>query len=169
MCIRGEPVREEEDVEGETMTKNLTKEPDPADGQSTAGRRLPAVDYLVLDKPPYLRAHECASCGALYFDRRNACARCFRGDFTTRRLESTGVVRAFTVVHRAAPSVPVPYTSAVVELDGGGIVKANLLGVSEPEEIVPELRVRLDTFLAGTDDDGTEAIAFGFRPEGRLS
>ena len=25
--------------------------------------------------------------------------------------------------------------------------------------------VRLTTFVAGTDDDGTEAVAFGFEPE----
>ena len=42
-------------------------------------------------------------------------------------LATTGVVRSFTIIHRAAPGVPVPYVSSVVELDGGGVVKANLL------------------------------------------
>ena len=28
------------------------------------------VDYLVLDPEPHLRAHECTSCGARFFDRR---------------------------------------------------------------------------------------------------
>jgi hypothetical protein len=27
------------------------------------------------------------------------------------------------------------------------------------------MRVRLTTFVAGTDDDGTSAIAFGFEPD----
>lgn len=158
------PTRPE--VKGEMMTETTAAERGPAPGRSGQADRMPAVDYLVLDEPPYLRANQCTACGALYFDRRNACARCFGIDFGARRLESTGVVRAYTIVHRAAPSVPVPYTSAVVDLDGGGVVKANLLGVTDPDRITPNLRVRLDTFTAGTDDDGTEAIAFGFRPAG---
>jgi uncharacterized OB-fold protein len=127
-------------------------------------KRIPAVDYLVIDSdPPHLRANECSSCGALFFDRRNACAHCSSTTFKQRALANTGVVRAFTTVHRAAPGLPVPYTSVVVELDGGGFVKANLLDVSNPERIVPELPVSLDTFIAGADDDGVEAIAFGYR------
>lgn len=147
-------------------TKKLAEDLDPTGKSPDTGARLPAVDYLVLDDSPYLQARECEACGALYFDRRNACARCFGVEFGARRLDRTGEVRAYTIVHRAAPSVPVPYTSVVVSLDGGGIVKANLLGVSDPERITPGLRVKLDTFVAGTDDDGTEAVAFGFRPEG---
>ena len=37
-----------------------------------------------------------------------------------RRLGTTGVVRSFAIVHQAAPGVPVPYVSTVVDLDGGG-------------------------------------------------
>jgi len=127
-------------------------------------KRIPAVDYLVIDNDaPHLRTNECSSCGALFFDRRNACAHCSNTTFTQRALANTGVVRAFTTVHRAAPGLPAPYTSVVVELDGGGFVKANLLDVTDPEQIVPELPVSLDTFIAGADDDGVEAIAFGYR------
>lgn len=126
-------------------------------------QQIPVVDYLVLTEPPHLEAHECVSCAALYFDRRNACARCGRVEFGRRTLSNDGRVRAFTVVHRAAPSVPAPYTSVVVDLDGGGAVKANLLDVTAPDEITPGLPVTLDTFVAGVDDDGVEAVGFGFR------
>ena len=71
-------------------------------------QRMPIVDYLVLDEQPYLKSRECSSCGALYFDRRNACSRCFTTSFGTRRLATTGTVRAYTIVHRAAPSLPTP-------------------------------------------------------------
>jgi uncharacterized OB-fold protein len=81
-------------------------------------------------------------------------------------LADEGVVRAFTIVHRAAPGVAAPYTSAVVELTGGGHVKANLVGVTDPAAIAPGLKVRLVTFPAGQDDEGTTAIAFGFEPIG---
>jgi uncharacterized protein len=36
--------------------------------------QMPVVDYLVLGDEPHLEANACTSCGALFFDRRNACA-----------------------------------------------------------------------------------------------
>lgn len=126
-------------------------------------QQIPIVDYLALTDPPHLEAHECGTCSALYFDHRNACARCGGVEFGRKALSNEGTVRAFTIVHRAAPSVPTPYTSVVVELAGGGVVKANLLDVTDPAEITPRLPVSLDTFVAGVDDDGVEAIGFGYR------
>ncbi|MBH0119552.1 OB-fold domain-containing protein [Rhodococcus sp. CX] len=125
--------------------------------------RIPVVDYLVLADPPYLQAHTCVGCNALFFDRRNACAHCGAREFTSKALANSGRVRAYTQVHRAAPSVPVPYISVIVDLDGGGVVKANLLD-TDLDDITSGLVVRLTTFVAGVDDDGTEAIAFGYVP-----
>lgn len=125
-------------------------------------KQIPVVGYLELDDPPHLTAHACVGCGALYFDRRNACAKCFGTAFGTKPLSNTGHLRAFTIVHRAKG----PFVSAIVDLDGGGVVKANLLGVEDPEKISPRMPVALDTFVVGTDDEGTEAIAFGYRPRG---
>jgi len=127
-------------------------------------RSIPAVDYLVLGEDPHLVASECRQCAALYFDRRNACAMCSTTDFTSRRLSNEGVVRAYTIVQRGAKSGP--FTSAVVELTGGGVVKANLIGVADPAAIHPETKVRLTTFDVGTDDDGVVAVAFGYEPIG---
>jgi uncharacterized OB-fold protein len=130
------------------------------------GKQIPMVDYLVLDDgEPHLSAHECEACGALYFDRRVACGKCGGRSFSRRRLNDDGTVRAFTIVHRAAPGVPTPYVSAVVDLDGGGVVKANVVDVdASPDAVSLGMPVRLTTFVAGTDDDGTEAVAFGFTP-----
>lgn len=129
------------------------------------GRQVPIVDYLVLDGDPHLVAKECTACGAHYFDRRNACASCGGRTFTSRPLGTTGVVRSFTIVHRAAPGVPAPFVSAVVDLDGGGVVKANMVDVDPtPEAVRLGMPVRLTTYVAGTDDEGTQAVAFGFAP-----
>jgi uncharacterized OB-fold protein len=81
-------------------------------------------------------------------------------------LAKDGHVRAFTIVHRAAPGIPTPYVSAIVELDGIGVVKANLTGITEADQITPDLPVTLTTFSAGFDDNGTEAVGFAFRPKG---
>jgi uncharacterized OB-fold protein len=132
---------------------------------TTSAGQIPMVSYLVLDGdgPPHLLAQRCTSCHATFFDRRNACASCGARQFETVPLRNAGMLRSYTIVHRAAPNVPVPYVSAVVELDGGGVIKANLVGVDpDPKAIHLGGRVHLTTFVAGTDDDGTEAMAFGY-------
>jgi uncharacterized protein len=127
--------------------------------------QVPYVGYLALGSDPHLVANECQSCGALFFDRRNACANCGAREFGTRRLGNEGVVRAFTIVHRATPDVKVPYVSAIVDLDGGGVVKANIVDVDPvPDQVTLGMRVALTTFGVGTDSAGTEAVSFGYRP-----
>jgi uncharacterized OB-fold protein len=130
------------------------------------GERVSVVDYLVLDDgEPYLVATACQGCGATYFERHNACGRCFGTIFERRRMANTGTVRSFTIVHRAGPGVAVPFVSAIVELDGGGVVKANIRDVEpEPGELRLGMPVAMTTFVAGADDDGTEAVAFGYSP-----
>jgi uncharacterized protein len=130
------------------------------------GKQVPIVDYLVIDDgPPHLVAHRCDNCGALYFDRRNACAKCSGRSFSKQRLADDGTVRSFTIVHRAAPGVPTPYVSAIVDLSGGGVVKANLLNVEpSPDHVRFGMKVRLTTTVAGVDDEGTEAVQFGYEP-----
>lgn len=128
--------------------------------------QIPVVDYFSLDGTPHLEAQECENCGALYFGRRNACAKCFKaGPFKVRRLADTGTIRGFSVIQRAAPGLTAPYVSALIDLDGGGSVKGNILNTeASPENIKLGMPVRLTTYSLGTDDDGTEAVAFGFQP-----
>ena len=130
------------------------------------GHQVPIVDYLVLDDgAPYLCANVCEECGAFYLDRRNACAKCGKTAFGKKKLSDTGTLRSFTIVHRAAPTVPVPYVSAVVHLDGGGAVHTNLVNVEpDPEHVRLNMPLRMATYTAGVDEDGTEAVAFGFEP-----
>ena len=130
------------------------------------GKQVPIVDYLVLDDgAPHLVANRCDTCGALYFDRRNACAKCSGRSFTKERLADDGKVRSFTIVHRAAAGVPTPYVSAIVDLSGGGVVKANVLNVEpSPDHVRFGMDVRLTTTVAGVDDEGTEAVQFGYEP-----
>ena len=126
--------------------------------------QIPFVDYLVLDGEPHLEASECVNCGARYFDRRNACARCFTTEFRKVPIAPDGEVRAFTIVTLAAPGIPVPFVAAVVDCAGTS-VRANLVDVPpDPEHVTLGMKVRLATYSMGTDDHGTEAVGFGFRP-----
>ena len=127
--------------------------------------QLPYVSYLELGGSPHLVAQECQSCGAVFLDRRNACSSCGKAEFSGKHLATDGTLRTFTIVHRASPDVTVPYVSAIVDLDGGGVVKANLVGVEPvPDQVSLGMRVTLTTFVVGTDSEGTEAVGFGFRP-----
>ena len=126
--------------------------------------RIPLVDYLVLGDEPHLVASECTSCGARYFDRRNACASCFATDFKKVDVAPNGELRAFTIVSFAAPGVPVPFVAGVVDCDGTS-VRGNVINTEpDPDHVSLGMKVKLATFTVGTDDDGTEAIGFGFEP-----
>jgi uncharacterized OB-fold protein len=129
-------------------------------------KQIPLVDYLVLGDEPHLVAHECRSCGARFFDRRNACAHCEGAEFETVDVATTGEVRAFTIVSFAAPGIPVPFVAALVDCEGTS-VRANLINVTpDPEHVTMGMKVRLATEVIGTDDEGTEAVGFGFEPLG---
>jgi len=128
--------------------------------------RIPFVDYLVLDGDPHLVASECTGCGARFFDRRNACASCGGTEFKKVTVAAEGEVRAFTIVSMAAPGIPVPFVAAVVDCAGTS-VRANLINVPpDPEHVQLRMKVRLATYVMGTDSAGTEAIGFGFEPLG---
>lgn len=131
---------------------------------SSVASRIPLVSYLHLEPSPHLVANECTSCRARFFDRRNACASCFATDFRPVDVATEGEVRAFTIVTFAAPGVPVPFVAGVIDC-GGTSVRGNIINVDPtPDKVVLGMKVRLATYSLGTDDDGVEAIGFGFEP-----
>ena len=126
--------------------------------------QIPLVDYLELGDQPHLKALECTACGARYFDRRNACAGCSGTEFRSVVVPNDGVVKAFSIVTFAAPGVPVPFVSAIIDC-GGTSVRGNIINCEpSPEVVTLGMPVRLATYVLGTDDNGVEAIGFGFEP-----
>jgi uncharacterized OB-fold protein len=131
---------------------------------TSAPAQVPLVDYLVLGDRPHLVANQCTGCGARFFDRRNACAGCFGTEFTKVAIATEGELRSFTIVTFAAPGVPVPFVAAVVDC-GGTSVRGNIINTDpDPQHVKLGMKVRLATYSLGTDDNGTEAIGFGFEP-----
>ena len=58
-----------------------------------------------------------------------------------------------------------PFVSAIVRTDDGTWVRSNVVNCDPtPESVRLGMRVRLTTYPIGTDDDGTEAVAFGYEP-----
>ncbi len=126
--------------------------------------KVPLVDYLVLGDEPHLTAHECASCGARFFDRRNACASCSGLEFKTVDIPTDGELTAFTIVAFAAPGVPVPFVAGVIDCHGTS-VRANVVNIeASPDNVQLGMKVRLTTFPIGEDSEGVEAFGFGFEP-----
>jgi uncharacterized protein len=130
----------------------------------TTASQIPFVDYLVLGDDPHLVANECTTCGARFFDRRNACAGCFSTDFKQVDVATEGELRSFTIVAFAAPGVDVPFVAGLVDCDGTS-VRGNIVNCPpDPEHVTLGMRVKLTTFPVGADTAGTEAINFGFEP-----
>ena len=45
------------------------------------------------------------------------------------KLSNRGELYVYSIVHRSFPGIEVPYVSAIVDLEGGGTVKGNLIGI----------------------------------------
>lgn len=126
--------------------------------------QIPMVEYLRLGDDPHLVANECTSCGARFFDRRNACASCFGTEFKEAAVATEGVLRSYTIVTFAAPGVPVPFVAGVVDCDGTS-VRTNIINVEPDDEHVElGMKVKLATVSLGTDDDDVEAIGYAYEP-----
>lgn len=126
--------------------------------------QIPHVDYLTLGAKPHLVANECTACSARFFDRRNACANCSGTEFRKADIPTEGILRSFTIVTFAAPGIPVPFVAGIVDC-GGTSVRGNVLNVDPtPEKVSLGMKLKLTTYSLGTDDDGVEAIGFGFEP-----
>jgi uncharacterized protein len=127
------------------------------------GARVPLVSYLELD-PPHLVAHECTTCGARYFDRRNACASCGGEEFGRVDIDTEGKVRTYSIVAFSIPGVEVPFVAAIVDC-GGTSVRGRLVDIApDPDHVKVGMTVRLVTVSEGVDDDGVEAIGYAFAP-----
>lgn len=92
-----------------------------------------------------LRYQRCAACGRPQFYPRTRCAGCGGADLGWRDSRGLGTVHAVTVVHRAptpAFARDVPYALALVDLDEGFRLMANVVG-GDPETVAIGDRVRV--------------------------
>ncbi|MBI3678004.1 MAG: OB-fold domain-containing protein [Proteobacteria bacterium] len=129
----------------------------------------PAVSFLKTAEngAPYLAGSKCKKCGEVFVGTRDTCAKCFtRGQMDHIHLADTGRLYNFTVVHRNFPGVPVPFISVIVDLDGGGTLKGNLLDVEpDPAKIKFDMPVKVVYRNAGRKDkEGNGYFAYFFTP-----
>ena len=138
--------------------------------EPSAKKPLPVVDFLKLPESgdPYLEGHKCQSCGAIFLGERAICSKCgMRNQMKAVRLANTGTLYVYSIVHRSFPGIEVPYVSAIVDLDGGGTVKGNLINVEpNPEKVrlgMPVEVVYKDA-LGRKDREGNSYLSYFFQP-----
>ena len=131
---------------------------------------LPVVDYLKLPEngEPFLEGHKCSKCNAMFLGERKVCSSCFsRDSLEAVKLNNTGKLYSYSIVCRSFPGIDVPYISAIVDLDGGGSIKGNLINVEpDPEKIKFDMPVEIifDDALGRKDADGNSYISYFFKP-----
>ena len=79
------------------------------------------------------------------------------------RLSDKGTLHSFAIVYRSFPGIDVPYVSAIVDLEGGGTIKGNLINIEpDPDKIEFNMPVKV-TFgdaLGRKDKDGNLSKLF---------
>ena len=116
---------------------------------------------------PYLEGHVCQRCDAIFLGARTVCSRCGARDrMRAKPLSNTGRLHTYSIVHRSFPGIAVPFVSAVVDLDGGGTVKGNLVHVApDPNEI--QFGMPVSVLYEGRNDaEGNPYLSYFFEPRG---
>jgi uncharacterized OB-fold protein len=139
--------------------------------EAAAKKPLPVVPYLKIpdEGEPHLEGHKCSSCGAIFLGARRACSKCGTvGSFEAVRLANRGELYVYSIIHRSFPGIEVPYVSAIVDLEGGGTVKGNLINVEPtPEKVKLGMPVELIYRIAPRKDaEGNEYLTYYFQPRG---
>jgi len=131
---------------------------------------LPVVEYLKLpeDGDPYLEGHKCGDCNSIFLGEREVCSNCTaRGKIEPVKLSNKGKLYSYSITFRSFPGIDVPYISAIVDLEGGGTVKGNLIDCEpDPEKIEFDMPVEVvfDDALGRKDAEGNSYISYFFKP-----
>ncbi len=117
-------------------------------------------------RPAYYRLEgsRCRACGEVQFPPRTVCRHCRGRDLEPRRLSGRGTVHSFTEMATAAAGFPPPYLMALVELEEGIKLAAQLTDVG-PGEIEIGMPVEMVTRrLREQGSRGYLVYGYKFRP-----
>jgi uncharacterized OB-fold protein len=136
---------------------------------------LPVAPFLKIPDhgDPYLEGSVCQRCEAVFLGPRAACSRCgARDSLQTKQLSNHGTLHAYSIVHRSFPGVAVPYVSAIVDLEGGGSIKGNLINVEPDPKKIPfglPVEVVYADALGRKDGEGNSYLSYFFQPRSQTS
>ncbi len=137
--------------------------------EAAAKKPLPIVPFLKIPAQgdPYLEGLKCGQCSSVVLAERRGCPKCgARESFKPMRLANKGTLHVFSIVHRSFPGIPTPYVSAVVDLDGGGTVKGNLVNIDpDPNKVKLGMPVEVIYQIAPRKDaEGNQYLTYHFQP-----
>jgi hypothetical protein len=137
--------------------------------EAAAAGLLPVVPFLKIPEKgdPYLEGHRCKNCQAVFLGERDVCSNCAeRNHIEAFKLSNKGELYVYSIVHRSFPGIEVPYVSAIVNLEGGGTVKGNLINVEpDPEKIEFGMPIEVVYQTAPRKDaEGNEYLTYYFQP-----
>lgn len=130
---------------------------------------LPVVPFLKIPATgdPFLEGYRCGSCSAIFLGERSTCSKCgSRDGLKPFALAQHGHLYVYTIIHRSFPGIEVPFVSCVVDLEGGGTVKGNLINIEpDPAKIEMGMPVELVYQIAPRKDaEGNEYLTYYFQP-----
>lgn len=131
---------------------------------------LPAFSFLKIPASgsPYLEGLKCSKCSAIFTDTRTVCAKCGgRDTLVATRLSEKGKVYSYSIVHRTFPGIKTPFISAIVDLEGGGTLKGNIIGIEPTPENVKfgmDVKIVYQDALGRKDKEGNSYTCFFFQP-----
>jgi uncharacterized OB-fold protein len=129
----------------------------------------PVVPYTVMDETgaPYLLGSRCRACNSTHLGHYDNCPKCAAiGQLDDVRLSAHGSLYNYTIVYRSLPGVTVPFISAIVDLEGGGTVRGNLLEVT-PDPATIEFGMPVDVVFRSAAEavaDGAGYFSYFFVP-----
>lgn len=86
----------------------------------------------------------CDDCRAPVFDPASACRRCLSHRLTWQESAGLGTIYSWSTVWRPqSPAFATPYVAAIIDLDEGYQILANVIGCS-PEDVYVGLRVAVE-------------------------
>lgn len=113
-----------------------------------------------------LRVQRCNACERAYFYPRPYCPHCSSDDVSWITASGRGRLHTYLISHRPAPGFgdQVPYAIAVVELEEGPRMMANIVGVENtPDALVLDMPLEV-----GFEGRGDQSVPV-FRPAGSAS
>jgi len=99
-----------------------------------------------------LRLQRCTACETAYFPPRPFCPECGSRDVAVFRASGRGTLHSYIINHVGAPGMPAPFAVAVVELEEGPRLMANIHECEQtPEALQLDMPLEV-TFEKVTDE-----------------
>ncbi len=112
-----------------------------------------------------LAGERCPACGVVIFPPRNVCPECSAEAKTVYKLSGKGTLYSFTLIMDAPAGFEeqAPYGLALVKLDEGPLITAQLTDIED----APQIGMRVEMVTRKLRSDGTHGVliyGYKFRP-----